>query len=291
MPTMTMTTTTTGTLCGTTATASTVVIAQVSDDANGTATGYPGGYRTITANGCPGYDWTSQTTPNKAYQQTKVIKVPVTPMMAKTPWASGIKNVDGTTNSNPSKGAIGIAINGVSLYGNADATNGDAFINEGKTFDTCNGHPEMTGDYHYHMEPATGCAFTNTAGQHSPLFGIMYDGVPIYGQLGDNGVAPTDLDSCGGHTDKTYPFYHYHLPKDKAFPYLVTCLRGCIFNSQIKGVTAVTVSTCDKATTQYDYSTFKPSTTSTSPTPTPSSSKSGSYLFGFLIMSLLVFFI
>lgn len=29
-----------------------------------------------------------------------------------------------------------------------------------------------------------------------------------YGPLGDDGVVPTDLDVCGGHTDDTYPFYH-----------------------------------------------------------------------------------
>ena len=283
--------TTTGTQCGTTATSSSVTITVTTDDAVGTKTGYPGGYRLFTANGCPGYDWTSQSTPNKAYEQTKSVKVPVTPMIAKTPWATGIKNVDGTTNTNPSKGSIGIAINGVSLYGNADATNGDAFINEGKTFDKCNGHPQNAGDYHYHMEPVSGCVFKDTAGQHSPLFAVMYDGIPLYGQLGDNGVAPTDLDACGGHTDKTYPFYHYHLPKAQAFPYLVACLKGCIFSNQINGLTAVTVATCDKATTQYDYSTLKvvaaSSGTSPAPTPTPSSGSNSRNVQGYLILSII----
>jgi hypothetical protein len=27
-----------------------------------------------------------------------------------------------------------------------------------------------------------------------------------YGEYGDNGVAPTDLDVCGGHTDSTYKY-------------------------------------------------------------------------------------
>jgi len=59
----------------------------------------------------------------------------------------------------------------------------------------------------------------------------MADGIPMFGPYGDNGVAPTDLDECGGHTDKTYGFYHYHLPKDNASPYSLTCLVGCIFNA------------------------------------------------------------
>jgi len=67
--------------------------------------------------------------------------------------------------------------------------------------------------------------------QHSPYFGIMADGIPIFGPYGDNGIAPTNLDECGGHVDNTYPFYHYHLPNGLIYPYTVTCLRGCIFNA------------------------------------------------------------
>lgn len=64
--------------------------------------------------------------------------------------------------------------------------------------------------YHFHTEPANGCVYNQTAGQHSPLLGIMLDNIPIYGALGDNGVPPSNLDECGGHTDSTYSFYHYH---------------------------------------------------------------------------------
>jgi len=250
--------TTSGTVCGTAAGTNSFTYTEVTDDASGSTTGFPCGYREISANGCPGYDWTSQTTPNKATEQSVKIKLPLCPKISTTLWPTGIKNVDGTTNSNPSKGAIGISINGVALFGNADANNGDAYINEGKTFDTCNGHPQDAGIYHYHMEPAATCGvFKDVAGSHSPLFGFMYDGIPIYGELGDSGIAPTDLDSCGGHTDKTYPYYHYHLPKDKAFPYLTACLKGCIYtnngNMSIDTSFIKSVSTCTLATTQYDY--------------------------------------
>jgi hypothetical protein len=245
----------TGTVCGTTASANTFTITNVTDDDAGTKTGFPGGYREIKTNGCPGYDWTSQTTPNKAQEQSKTVKLPLSPKISTVPTLLGIKNIDGTTNTNPSKGAIGIAINGVSIYGNADATNGDAYINESKTFDKCGGHPQMQGDYHYHAEPGADCVFKNTAGQHSPLFGFMYDGIPIYGTLGDGGVVPTDLDSCGGHVDKANPFYHYHLPNGKAFPYTLTCLKGCVFQVQTGlSLATVTTTTCPKDTKQYDYS-------------------------------------
>lgn len=34
---------------------------------------------------------------------------------------------------------------------NADATGGDAYINEGSTFDTCGGHPSTNGGGEYHV--------------------------------------------------------------------------------------------------------------------------------------------
>lgn len=71
---------------------------------------------------------------------------------------------------------------------------------------------------------------------------------------GDGGKAPTDLDKCGGHTDKTHRFYHYHTTGLKA-PYIVACLKGCIAAGASRGATATT---CTKAAKQYDYSTFKP---------------------------------
>lgn len=55
---------------------------------------------------------------------------------------------------------------------------------------------------------AAGCVYNDTAGAHSPIYGVMADGIPLYGKLGDSGVAPTNLDDCGGHTDATYSFYH-----------------------------------------------------------------------------------
>jgi hypothetical protein len=85
------------------------------------------------------------------------------------------------TNTEPIKGAIGMAINGVEIYGNADADDRDAYVYDSASFDTCNGHLDEGGNYHYHNEPADGCVFNNTAGAHSPLFGVMYDGIPIFG--------------------------------------------------------------------------------------------------------------
>lgn len=134
-----------------------------------------------------------------------------------------------------------MAINGVPLYGNADAANRDAYVFEGPTFDQCRGHasPSASGDsrkgiYHYHTNPAPGCVYTDVSGLHSPLFGIMFDGVPIYGKYGDNGILPTNLDECNGHVDTTCPFYHYHVTSNLTYPYLTNCLKGCL-----NGTTAI----------------------------------------------------
>jgi hypothetical protein len=231
---------------------------QLTINVNKSDTTLPGGALEITGDGCPGYDWTSQTTPNTAKQIFKTYKVPLAPVMSKNPYYVGIKGLNGVANTAVLE-AVGVAANGVAIYANGDANNLDAYQNEGMSFDTCHGHPTQMSEYHYHMEPSQGCVYTDSPGKHSPLFGIMFDGVPFFGQYGDNGVAPTDLDECGGHVDKTHPYYHYHLPKDMKFPYTLTCLRGCIYNvnnnphiqSQVK-----TIATCEKADKQYDYTSF-----------------------------------
>jgi hypothetical protein len=38
---------------------------------------------------------------------------------------------------------------------------------------------------------------------------------------GDEGITPVDLDECGGHTDSTYAYYHYHVTDGYTSPYTV----------------------------------------------------------------------
>ena len=212
------------------------------------------------ATGCPGYDWTGQTTPNKAQVQNYNWIFPLNPVISNTKIYVGIKGANGVTNPTPVMGIIGIAANGVAVYGNADANMADAYINEGHTFDPSGGHADTSGTYHYHEEPAKGFVYNDTIGQHSPVFALMADGIPLFGEFGDNGVLPTNLDDCGGHTDNTYSFYHYHLPANKAFPYTISCLKGCIFNSN-SGTTLLlyitTTSTCNPSNNQYNYSSIQ----------------------------------
>jgi hypothetical protein len=102
---------------------------------------------------------------------------------------------------------VGLAINGVPIYGNFAAPGDDIFA-EAKTFDRCGGHPQMSGSYHNHAEPLS------ISYDDASLIGVMRDGYAIYGRKDADGSYPT-LDSFGGHTgttpDSTTAVYHYHV--------------------------------------------------------------------------------
>jgi hypothetical protein len=103
---------------------------------------------------------------------------------------------------------VGLALNGVPIYGNFAAP-GDDIFREALTFDRCGGHPQMTGSYHYHGEPY---ALSFDDGR---LIGVMRDGYAIYGRKERDGSAPV-LDTYGGHSTITddsngIAVYHYHL--------------------------------------------------------------------------------
>ncbi|GAX81170.1 hypothetical protein CEUSTIGMA_g8603.t1 [Chlamydomonas eustigma] len=210
----------------------------------------------IKTESCPGYDWKSESDPNPAVVQSSSLTFPATPNIQSQPFVYvGIYGADNKSAPYPSSGyvmgAIGVATNGVVIYGNANLDGSNAFEQEAYSFDTCGGHASPTGDqYHYHQQTAPGClaSFTNVAGQHSSIFGLMMDGVAIFGPLGDKGVVPTDLDQCQGHVDTTYPFYHYHLPYNWAFPYTTACLRGCVSKANWNNVPSSVI--CSSSSSQ-----------------------------------------
>ncbi|PNW77448.1 hypothetical protein CHLRE_10g437000v5 [Chlamydomonas reinhardtii] len=218
---------------------------------------------TFFVGGCPEYSPYGQKTPNTPSWTNRTITLRKTPVLASSVTYIGRNASGNTANTNMIMGFVGFAVNSVAIYNDANADGADAYVMEKATMDTCRGHAAPNnGEYHYHSEPGMGCAYTDTAGKHSPLYGIMLDSIPIYGAYGDNGVAPADLDECGGHTDATYSFYHYHVTANLAPPYVIRCFRGCVFNangnpsmSSISGLIK-TDATCVKAAKQYDYSSF-----------------------------------
>jgi hypothetical protein len=111
--------------------------------------------------------------------------------------------------SSPMMGAVvGIAANGVAIFGNFAAPNDDIY-QEAMTFDRCGAHPQGQGMYHYHSEPY---AISYDDGN---FVGVLRDGHPVYGRRDPDNTYPADLDGYGGHSgatiDSATPVYHYHV--------------------------------------------------------------------------------
>jgi hypothetical protein len=135
--------------------------------------------------------------PNLIASQTITMTVPYAPAAADSAEATP-------------GGVIGLALNGISLYDN-EAAPGDDIYKEERTFDKCDGHPDMSSRYHYHTEPSS---ITNA---DDNFIGVMRDGFPIYGRVdSETGAEATGLDESGGKTGKTVDspetaVYHYHV--------------------------------------------------------------------------------
>ena len=143
--------------------------------------------------------------PNRIREQNMTFRIPVNP-------------VEDPNHSATPLGAIGVSLNGVPFY-NQYAAGNSPLTNEINGFDHYNGHPQMTGQYHYHVEPLY---LTGMLGKDA-LLGFLLDGFPVYGPE-ENGTVITndDLDDFHGHFGPTaeYPkgIYHYHITD--ADPYI-----------------------------------------------------------------------
>jgi len=184
-----------------------------------------GDSRLVTANALPDHDTGTfpiaaddpaaayDRNPNSISEQTISTDLPAVPALA-----GGASCI---------RGEVGIATNGVPIYDGFDAGGRDAVAWEVQ--DACHGHPQQSGQYHYH--DVSPCLDDEGEG-HSLLAGYAYDGFGIYGLRGEGGVALTnaDLDECHGHTHTIdwdgaeVEMYHYHATAE--FPYTVSCFRG-----------------------------------------------------------------
>jgi hypothetical protein len=152
--------------------------------------------------------------PNRIAEQDITFRIPATPAIADSP-------------SDTSLGPIGIAVNGVvffNQYAGVDRVTGEFFPleNEIQSFDAYNGHPQQTGQYHYHFEPEY-----LTVADNAAFLGFAMDGFPIYGPRNADGSA-LSLDECNGeeHATPEYPdgIYHYHVTTVE--PYILGCFKG-----------------------------------------------------------------
>jgi hypothetical protein len=157
--------------------------------------------------------------PNSIVPQRFVFRIPLVPRKA-----DRITRVP--------MGPIGVATNGVVFFnpfeaGGINAVEGYAEV----WLDSCCGHPQQTGVYHYHKYPTcVKTPFVDDGKQHSPPIGFAWDGFPLYGPHEQNGVLAKDLtgdralDVCNGHEDAERG-YHYHVTPGK-FPYLLGGYAG-----------------------------------------------------------------
>lgn len=132
----------------------------------------------VNASGIPYYaigPW--QGNPNVATNQNWLYQIPRTPTVAGTKTATPL-------------GAIGAWTTGVAVFNPRDANSfnnqniwhQNAVVVEASGFDSCLGHPQMTGAYHHHQNPR--CLYVSDSRRHSPILGFAFDGYPIYGPYG-----------------------------------------------------------------------------------------------------------
>lgn len=137
--------------------------------------------------------------PNRIVAQSLTFKIPLHPQQA-------------TNHAATPLGPIGISLNGVPFF-NQYAGPNQPLTSEVVSFDQWWGHPQQSGQYHYHVEPLY---LTTVKASKSALLGFLLDGFPVYGPE-ENGVTVTNdmLDAYHGHFGVTadYPngIYHYHI--------------------------------------------------------------------------------
>jgi hypothetical protein len=137
--------------------------------------------------------------PNTINPQRLTFKIPLNPTVASSHVSTPL-------------GPIGVALNGVPIF-NQYAGPNQPLTGEIASFDQWWGHPQQSGQYHYHIEPLY---LTTIKATKSSLLGFLLDGFPVYGPQ-ENGQTVTNamLDAYHGHTAVTadYPngIYHYHI--------------------------------------------------------------------------------
>lgn len=181
----------------------------------------------ITTNGLPGQVTTGvfpvaaddpayqyDRNPNAITPRPLTLTLPSAPVMATSPACTNM-------------GPIGVLTDGVVLFNALDGQGRDAVAHE--VLDSCDGHPERTGQYHHHDVPS--CMLAR-AGGGSTLVGYALDGIGIYVERHADGSLLTnaELDGCHGRTSPvpwdgaSVDLYHYVATAE--YPYTVGCYRG-----------------------------------------------------------------
>lgn len=163
----------------------------------------------------PAYQY--DTNPNQVAAQSLSWTVPADPTPAASPSCTPL-------------GPIGVFVNGVVMFDALDDAGRDAGAHEVQ--DSCDGHPQGRGMYHYHDFSACLATAANSTPGSSTLVGYALDGYGMYLERDAQGNLPTDadLDACHGRTStvmwdgKPTNMYHYDVTLE--YPYFVGCFHG-----------------------------------------------------------------
>lgn len=159
--------------------------------------------------------------PNSIRVQDFVFRLPLQPQMSKTVTRLPM-------------GPVGVALNGVVFFNPFEAGGMNAVEGYAEVWlDSCCGHPQQEGVYHYHKYPTcVKSPFRDDGKRHSPIIGFAFDGFPVYGPFESDGVLAKDLkgnralDECSGHEDPQRG-YHYHVTPGQ-FPYILGGYAGVV---------------------------------------------------------------
>lgn len=155
------------------------------------------------------------------------VRIPTTPVMADE--ATSLETVS----------QVGIGLDGVPIFGDAPSVLSTGHM---PALDTCGGHMDPGGWYHWHATASDVDAVYESEGidascenveqDQTAQFGYAFDGFAMFGTLNYDGSVPEDLDACGGHIGLTEEggaaVYHYHA--SSSFPNLPSCLVGVVAN-------------------------------------------------------------
>ena len=103
-------------------------------------------------------------------------------------------------------GPIGMALNGVVFFNPFEAGGMNAIEGYSEVWlDSCCGHPQQHGVYHYHKYPScVKSPFADDGRRHSPVLGFAFDGFPVHGPFEQAGVMARDLKGeCARSTSAT----------------------------------------------------------------------------------------
>jgi hypothetical protein len=134
-------------------------------------------------------------------------------------------------------GPVGMSLNGVVFFNPFEMAGRNAVEGYDEVWlDSCCGHPQQTGVYHYHKYPTcVKSPFIDTGRDHSPIIGFAFDGFPVYGPYESEGMRAMELtderalDACNGHADPERG-YHYHVTPNR-FPYILGGYAGIVETS------------------------------------------------------------